>query len=383
MNRRDALQSLLAFASLGLTPRWAHAATPRRHLLLVELNGGNDGLNTVVPYADPAYPRLRPSLALARGELLRLDKRLGLHPALTGLHELWERRELAIVNGVGYPQPNRSHFRAIEIWDTASESEEYLADGWVAHALAGDAGRGGAVDAVVIGRNPAPLSGAGLRTVVMDDIQGFLRKARGLGSATSPVANPALAHLLAVRGDTSEAADSFSRRLAQATPPSGFPNSRFGRDLREAATLLIHGVAPPALKVAIGSFDTHANQLGTHARLLGELDAGLSALRSALREAGIWDRVLVMTYSEFGRRAAENASRGTDHGTAAPHFLLGGAVAGGLYGAQPALTALRDDDLVHQVDFRRLYRTVVDAWWGLPTPAAWRQHQALDCLRVG
>lgn len=338
-----------------------------RLLVLVELSGGNDGLNTLVPYTDPLYYQLRPQLALPRDQVLPLSPTLALHPALAPLKPLWSQGHLAIVRGVGYPSPNRSHFRSIDIWESASDADEVLDDGWLARLLAG-APRPEALvaDGLVLGGDVGPLEGDGVRAIVMQDPEQLVRQARRLSRNAREVRDPSLRHILEVRSHLQQAVDRIAARLkGSEAPPVELPGGKFGRSLRGLVRILAAGLPVPVVKLSLGSFDTHAGQLGTHARLLGELAQGLAGLARVLQDLGLWERTLVMTYSEFGRRPAQNASGGTDHGTAAPHFLLGGAVRGGLYGRQPRLDQLRAGDLAHHVHFRDVYATVARRWFGL------------------
>lgn len=374
--RRDILRLGAALPFLGVSSAWA-AAPSRRTLVLVELNGGNDGLNTLVPYADPAYARLRPRLALPREQLWTLTERLALHDQLAALKPAWDARELAIVAGVGYADPNRSHFRSIEIWNGATDSDRVARDGWIA-ALPGVRGRG-AVDGVTLGGPSGPLTGAALRSVNLQNPGQFLRKADRLTEGVAEAENPALAHVLRVRTGAHRAAEAIRKRLGAAQPNAvRFPRSKIGRQLAIAARLLASGEALPVIKVQHSGFDTHANQQGKHARLLRELAEALMAFRAALKGMGRWRDTLICTYAEFGRRPKENGSRGTDHGTAAPHFMLGGGVKGGLYGQQPSLTDLQGGDLKHHVDYRRLYATAGRFLGGQP-PA--RFGKPVPCLR--
>jgi uncharacterized protein (DUF1501 family) len=368
MNRRELLKACgLGALALGSPPLLRAAGPsdrPPRLLVLVELSGGNDGLNMVVPYADARYYALRPALALAREQVLPLDEHIGLNPAMKPLMPLFAARELAVVQGVGYPQPNRSHFRSIEIWDTASGAAAVVNDGWLTH-LRSPASLGRfAADAIVIGRNPAPVTGGAWQPVVMADPGGFVREAQGLTSEHPAPATPALAHLLEIQRSTVDAAQAMAAHRPRA--PGQFPKNAFGRDLSQAARLLVGEPASPVVKVALSGFDTHVSQRATQDRLLGQLAHGLAALRDSLKTAGVWERTLVMTYSEFGRRAKQNASQGTDHGAAAPHLLLGGALRGGIHGPAPDLSRLDDGDVAMSTDYRRLYNTVLGRWWGKP-----------------
>ena len=356
-----------------------------RILLLVELKGGNDGLNTLVPFADPRYRELRPGVGVARERVLPLDEKVGLHDKLEPLMESWKARDFAILQGVGYPYPNRSHFRSIEIWDTASAASQALSEGWIAQAFqATSLPRGAAVDCIVADTNALPATGPSLRTIVMQDAESFLRQAAGMkekgGSADA--GNPALRHVLAVRQEINAAAAGLRDRLRAApTPLHAYnPDNGLGRQLDLATRLLAAKIQVVAIKVALGGFDTHANQAPTHERLLGILATGLATLRKNLIAANLWNDVVVMTYSEFGRRARQNASGGTDHGTAAPQFVMGGGVRGGLYGAYPSLNDLQDGDLRHTVDFRSVFASAAQGCWGLQRDFGLRQPQRLDFL---
>ncbi|MCW5748202.1 MAG: DUF1501 domain-containing protein, partial [Alphaproteobacteria bacterium] len=343
----------------------------------------NDGLNTVIPFADPLYAQLRGPLAVPRERIVQLDPRVGLHPALKGLTESWQARDLAIVQGVGYPYPNRSHFRSIEIWDTASAASQTLSEGWIAQAFAGvrrPAGR--QIDAIVVDTNALPASGADMHTIVMRDAEAFIQQARAMrdGGAPAP-ANPALAHLMKVRGEIHAASIGLADRLRGAPEPAhAYGPDLFSRQLALATRVLMAKVPVVAIKVALGSFDTHARQLEPHERLLGLLGEGLAQFRRNLMAAGLWQDVLVMTYSEFGRRVRPNASGGTDHGAAAPQFMMGGRVKGGLHGAYPSLADLQDGDLKHSVDFRDVFATVARRWWGLDASFGRRDPVMVDFL---
>jgi len=378
---------LLSLAACAGLPGWARAASVAdRVLVLVELKGGNDGLNTVVPYADPAYAALRPTLALKPDVVLPLDEKVGLHPALAPLMPLWAQGELAVLQGLGYPSPNLSHFRSIEIWDSASASDEYLDDGWVARAMAAGL-RDRAhftTEGVALGSaGPGALRGA--RAVAIGNVDAFVAQSRLVRSVDGG-GSPALAHVLRVEADVMQAADGL--RTPPATPlATEFPAGAFGQAVR-ATCRIVAGQAGqggvPVFHLSLGSFDTHQQQAGTHAGLLKQLAEGLVALRAGLVESGAWDRTLVLTYSEFGRRARENQSRGTDHGTASSHFALGGAVKGGLIGTMPELERLdATQNLVHTSDFRQVYATIARQWWGVPPEKVIRgRYDPLPFLRA-
>lgn len=352
--------------SLGAGPDW------NRTLVLVELHGGNDGLNTVVPYGFDEYYRARPTLAVGRDKVLKIEPRLGLHPSLAPLTHLWEERHLGIALGVGYPRPNLSHFRSIEIWDTGSDSTAYLDEGWVARLMAeARPPVTFAADGIVLGRDaPGPLFGGGLRTVNLKNPEAVGNEVKRAQMKMSVVKNPSLAHILKVKMEMRHAAESIAQsNYAAADPGVAFPPEPLGRQMEAAAKLLVAGVKTPVIKVALGGFDTHSNQAGPHGQLLSQLARSLDAFAQAMKKKRLWDNVLVMTYSEFGRRVTENSSRGTDHGTAAAHFLMGGKVKGGFYGSQPSLANLDRGNLVHALHYRSLLATVGREWWGLEAPS--------------
>ncbi|ULA62234.1 MAG: hypothetical protein LZF86_10094 [Nitrospira sp.] len=393
MLRRDLLKLAATLPLLWLAPRPfdLFAASPApvrgrwdRMLVLVELHGGNDGLNTLVPYADERYYQARPRLAISRERVLQLSLSVGLHDALEPLMGVWQGKELAIVQGVGYPDPNRSHFRSIEIWDTASASGQVLDEGWLArlfeaHPLPAEF----AADGILLGqRDGGPLSGKTVRTIALNDPQQFLQQAGLVKAVEQASPNRALAHILQVQRELTHAAGDLAARLQQAAPlQTIFPSSPIGRQLETAAQLLTAKVPVAVIKVSQTGFDTHAGQLGHHERLLKELAEGLVAFRQAMVQAGLWDRVLLMTYSEFGRRVGENASAGTDHGTAAPHLFLGGSVKGGLYGSPPSLSDLQEGDLKYRVDYRSLYATVMQSWWEVSgSEIVGQEYPAINCL---
>ncbi len=371
MDRRDFLRIAGTVSlSAAVPPAFAQAEgeTRRRLLIFVELKGGNDGLNTVVPHSDPNYARLRPRLALARDQLLTLSEHAALHPSLEKLLPTWQDGKLAIVQGLGYPQPNLSHFRSIEIWDTASKSDEYLEEGWLARAFVKSPSPAEFVaDGVAVGSaDLGPLSGTRARAIALTDPERFLRNAR-LARPEGEARNAALRHILKVENDIQQSA----RRITAGREFSAaFPAGAFGTAARTAAQLAANPAGVAVIRISLTGFDTHTNQPGIHANLLRQVAEGLAGLRAALEEAGRWDSTVVATYSEFGRRPRENQSNGTDHGTAGVHWVMGGRVKGGLYGAAPALDRLDGNgNLPFAVDFRAYYATFLDRWWSIDSRA--------------
>ncbi len=370
MNRRDFLRLVAVAPVWSVLPVWSRQEKPvsGRTLLLLELNGGNDGINTLIPYRESEYYRQRPKLALPVDQVLQLNEQAGMHPALEPLMSLWDAGEMAWIQGLGYPRPNRSHFRSIAIWDSASASDEIQSEGWLSPVVKALPLRDEKpLDGIVIGRNSGPLAGEGMRVVSLSDSDVFLRRAASVKPIGQISGNLALQHILQVQREIGHAAAALRERLTEQTHSivDRFPSSRFGRELALAARLIISGVDVPVIKVSQSGYDTHSHQSAKHRRLLTELAQGLAAFRSALTDSGDWNRTLVMSYGEFGRRVAENASAGTDHGTAAPYFVLGGAVKPGLFGEAPSLTSLDGGDLRFTVDYRRYYGTVASKWFGV------------------
>ena len=383
MNRRNFLKTAAGGAVLGYLPMQAQAAGGNfgNLLILVELKGANDGLNTVVPYADASYYALRPRIAIKREEVLQLSERAGLNPGFAPLLPIWKSGQMAVVEGVGYPNANLSHFRSIEIWDTASNANQYLHDGWLARAfLANPVPRTFLADGVVVGSNDmGPMENAP-KGVALVNTEQFLRQSR-LAEKGGFASNPALNHILKVENNIVEAAAGLHGKFEFKTQ---FPNDAFGNQVKTAAQVAANKSGVAALRLSLGGFDTHQNQPGTHANLMKALSEGLVALKSSLEEIGRWNSTVVMTYSEFGRRPKENQSSGTDHGTAAPQFVMGGRVKGGLYGQAPQLARLDGNgNLPYAVDFRDLYATVLERWWGVASrDVLGGRFAGLDLLRA-
>ena len=353
--------------------RAATASVPEGNMLvLIELVGGNDGLNTVVPVSDPKYHSLRPEIGLKRHEVLRLDDETGLHPAMRGFADLWQDGHAQIIEGVGYPEPNRSHFRSIEIWNSGLGTREKGRDGWVASAFADGPPAGSDIEGIVLGGDMGPLAGPG-RFTAMRDTTEFMDTIGNLSAAPHAVRRQAnlspLEHVLATYDSAFITGDAISRRL-EASRDKGwsFPDTELGNQLHTAARLLDAGVSVPVLKVVQSGYDTHDGQPDRHAKLLGDLCAAITAFASAAKDMGRWQQITLLTYSEFGRTARENASAGTDHGTAAPVLLVGGQVMAGRSGQRPSLDALVDGEMAFTTDYRSLYAGVLRDLWSIDAP---------------
>lgn len=355
------------------------AGTDGRVLLVVQMAGGNDGLNTVIPYRDPLYRPARPKQAIAEQDLLVLDGDHALHPSLAPFKELWDRGELAIVEGVGYPRPSLSHFVSMDVWQTADPERKAKA-GWLASLVEGSVDEGGHPFAgLSVGRNlPPALCCPRVAPPSLDDVRSYRlnpdpRYAKETARAeallrlyqtyTPPAPYAAVLHGTA-RGAL-ESAATLQQMAATYEPAIPYPENGFARSLQLMAQAIDR---LPGLRVGhvfIGGFDTHANQGPAHARLLGSLAAGLAAFQADLAAHGHASRVVTMTWSEFGRRVSENASAGTDHGTAGPMFLLGQPVRGGFHGEPSPLNRLSGGNLGYTTDFRAVYSAVFEQWLGV------------------
>ncbi len=392
MNRRHFFKQSAGLITLGAAApaflaRAAEAAKAdpdQRILVIVQLAGGNDGVNTVIPFADDAYHAARPSLAFKKDAVLKVNDHIGLHPQLSGLKELYDEGALSIIQGVGYPHPNRSHFRSMDIWNTAQPESEITGDGWLGRALDSSAARfAGKVPALALGTENLPLALVAPRTNVpsirtLEDYQ--LRFGEG-GSKSDHELRQKLARKLAdgssaggdlnfVRQTLGTAIDSAQRLkevAASYQPAAAYPQTGLASSLKTVAQLIAGELGTRIFFVSLGGFDTHSRQAGAHNALLAELSGAVSAFFKDLREHKLADRVLLATYSEFGRRLKENGSLGTDHGAASQMFVVTGAAKGGVVGAHPSLTDLDDGDLKHHTDFRSVYATLLDRWLHIPS----------------
>jgi uncharacterized protein (DUF1501 family) len=372
--RRDFLRSssLLALAPtvpwfVARTARAAAGDTDGRVLVVVQLDGGNDALNTVVPHADPEYARLRPRLKLEKKNLVPLSDSLGLHPALRPLDKLLQAGQLAVVPGVGYPNPNRSHFESMAIWHTARfDPEERKGYGWVGRALDPSAGTAYAVGPAV----PGALRGRRSTAVALSRVEEVLLTDRAAARrAVGPEPGDDL--LAFVRRQAVDAQTAADKLAAMAASPGGgpYPATGLADRLRLVARLLKSDLGARVFYTVQAGYDTHASQAFTHAGLLSEFAGAVAAFFDDLKAAKLADRVVLLAFSEFGRTIQENGSAGTDHGTAGAVFLAGPGVKGGVAGRTPSLTDLAGGEPKMTTDFRQIYAAVLDGWLGCPSEA--------------
>ncbi|HTH50135.1 MAG TPA: DUF1501 domain-containing protein [Candidatus Limnocylindria bacterium] len=381
-------------------------------LVVLQLAGGNDGLNTVVPFANDDYHRARPTLGLKPGQVLKLDSQFGLHPALAGLKSLYDAGQLGIVQAVGYPNPNRSHFRSTDIWMTATDSDRYGNLGWLGRYFDNACAGADPTVGVTIGRQ-SPLAFVAKKPtgVALENpdsyrfaegeadgnsemtgstkfyremnAQGSPTMAGGsvnmLGGSAAHTASP-LDFLERTALDAQVSSEQIRKVAAKVKNHAEYPAARLATDLKLVAKLIAGGMPTRIYYVSQGGYDTHQGQANAHPRLLAELGDSLQAFLADLKAFGQLDRVLVLTFSEFGRRVGENASGGTDHGAAAPLFVMGGKVKLGLHGEAPSLRPgdLLNGDVKFRTDFRSVYAGVLENWLHTPSePILGRQFAPL------
>ena len=347
-------------------------------LVVVQLSGGNDGLNTVVPFADENYYKNRFTLAIGRNAARKIDKNVGFHPSLEGFSKLLEANQLGIIQGVGYPNPNRSHFESMDLWHTAHQTESRIPQGWLGRFLSAGPSDPSDVPAIHFGEEKQPLALAAeslafpsirslerfrlnagrnnkeLRKLIESNVRQERKDANGLLSFVQSTADSAL-----------KAGDRVEQILKKKTSQAAYPASNLARKLKTVARMIDAEMPTTVYYVTHDGFDTHANQADAHAGLLSQLGDAVNAFVEDLTKQGNDKRVLVMSFSEFGRRVRQNASQGTDHGTAGPMFLAGSSVKSGLIGKHPRLDDLEQGDLKFHTDYRQVYATILEKWFGV------------------
>ena len=384
MNRRDFLKYSSLISSAGMVPLltpellWGAGRGQQRIVVLVELKGGNDGFNTLVPFKDELYYKYRPRIAIKQRQVLPLNDNVGLHPRMKALMPLWNSGNMAWIQGVGYPHPILSHFRSMDIWDSASNSNQYIDTGWLSRVLP-KFKKG--LHGVALNKGQAelgPLLSSNLNAITMQDPKTFLNQIKRIEDVQPSRRTPAIAHVSQIQHQLFSAGEQIATNMGRNPKRSGvgFSKGVFGHSLESVAEMIINGIDAPVYKVTQEGFDTHSGQRGTQDTGLYTVANGLASFQKSMQRAGKWNDVLVMTYSEFGRRAKENRGGGTDHGTASSHMILGGRVKGGIYGKHPDFSRLdANGNVQHTVDFRAMYGTLAQRWWNQPNP--WKGHQLL------
>lgn len=379
MLRRDFLKSgTLASAALWM-PHFLKSldmpgvvAAKGRKLVIIQLSGGNDGLNTIIPVRNDVYYRERPRLAIRQDKALRLTDEAGMHPTLSGLKSLWDDGSMAVLNSVGYPNPDRSHFRSMDIWQSGSPSDAYWQSGWLGRYL----------DAHCAGRPVAALElddtlslalkGENAKGMALQDVKRLYESTRSpyfsaysdargkVESDEAPVD-----YLYKTMAETLASADYLFEQSKKRPSAAYYPATGLGRDLKTIASLILADTSTSVYYASLGSFDTHINQENQQKRLFEELNDALATFAADMRDNGKWNEVLVVMFSEFGRRVAQNASGGTDHGTANNMLFLGGGLRQkGILNEMPDLLHLQDGDVKFFVDFRQVYATLLRQWLG-------------------
>jgi len=340
-------------------------------VVILQLSGGNDGLNTVIPIRNDIYYRSRPRLGIEKTKALALTDEVGLHPALTGFKELYDDGSLGIMNSVGYPNPDRSHFRSMDIWQTASQSAEYVTTGWVGRYLDAQcsgcdkptqaieiddvlslAMKGQNINGIAV-KDPKRLYGTANEKFFRDVLKNHKNEA-----GEKPVD-----YLYKTMAQTLSSADYIFQQSKLHPSSAEYPKTDLGNSMKTIASLIFSDINTKVYYVSLGSFDTHINQENQQKRLFTELDNAVSAFVKDLKSNSRFDDVILMTFSEFGRRVSQNASGGTDHGTANNMFFVSGALKQkGILNAMPDLNDLNDGDLKHKVDFKDVYATILNKW---------------------
>lgn len=383
MNRRDFLKhSTLAAGSLlipsFLKPLEAASAqqmSGHRNLVIIQLSGGNDGLNTVVPHGLDEYYRYRKEIALKADTLIPVSDVQGLNGSMAALREVFDAGQMGVLNSVGYPNPNRSHFRSMDIWQSASDADEYLSTGWVGRYL--DACCQGAPDGAIPPHSALEvddslslaMKGSGINGLAVRDADGLYRNTREpffkgmLDTHDEHLNEDNLGYLYKTMADTTSSARYILETSKVYKSKADYPGSGFAAQLRTAARFICSGLQTRVYYISLSGFDTHTGQLAQQNRLLQTYSEAMAAFIAELKANDRFKDTLILTFSEFGRRVQQNASNGTDHGTANNVFVFGGSLKqAGVYNRAPDLANLDSGDLKYQIDFREVYATVLDKW---------------------
>ena len=369
------------------------SGTDGKILVVVQMSGGNDGMSTIIPYADDAYHRARPTIGKNPNQVLKLNDYIALDGNCTQLKGLYDAGLMSVIQGVGYPNPNRSHFRAMDIWQTAEPEKENVADGWLGRYFDNTCNGQDPHAGVCIGER-ASLAMQGDKTTPLSFDKADSYRYKGsdrehYSELNKPVAAPPAApDIIGTHGnspiitpgsqlefltrtamDAQVSSDKILNVVKSYQTQAAYPNGQFGDGLRTVAAMIRGGLPTRVYYVSMGGFDTHAAQLGRHDRLMTELSAGIGAFWNDMKDQKNDQRVSMMCFSEFGRRVQENASGGTDHGAAAPMFLFGPGIGkrAGIVGQHPSLTNLDEGDLRFNVDFRSVYATILQEWLNTPS----------------
>ncbi|WP_163400602.1 DUF1501 domain-containing protein [Flavobacterium fluviatile] len=365
MNRRNFLTLTGTFTGgILVLPSFLHAFGGQSNLVIgeqclvfVQLNGGNDGLNTFIPYEDPLYYDFRTKIALNKDVVVGKNKGMAFHPALKDFAQMQQNGDLTVIQNVGYPEPVRSHFRSQEIWQTAADSNKYINEGWLGRYLDlqchdHQPTAGINLDSI----DNLALKGAEPNTITVKDPDRFKVKSNKENEKLSD--NPQLDFVRKIANSVVEGSDDIQNALKQSKTEISYPKTGLSKNLEWIARLVKGNLNSKVYYTSLGGFDTHDNQLSIHERKLTELNDALYSFYTDLKQAQLLQNVTIVVFSEFGRRVKDNGS-GTDHGTAAPMFIIGGSNKGTILGSNPNLADLENGDLKYQIDFRSVYASLL------------------------
>jgi uncharacterized protein (DUF1501 family) len=370
--RRFLKQSLLATTGTMLVPQFLKAwenpgqESPENILVVIQFSGGNDGLNTVVPFADDLYHKYRPQLGLSQNRVLKLSDAVGLNDSLAKIKALYDDGVVGICNSVGYPNPDRSHFRSMDIWQTASRADEIINTGWIGRYLDSQCDGCGPHTAIEIDDTLSlAMKGKQVKGMAVRNPEKLYRAAHApfFKSIGSPDDEENVAYLYKTLAETISNSEYLYDKSKIYKTGQPYPDTAFANQLKTIGSLIGSGIKTRVYYASLSGFDTHVSQAGAQERLLKIYAEAVFAFMSDLKTSGNQDRVMMMTFSEFGRRVSENASGGTDHGTANNVILIGKKLKrAGLFNGPPDLSTLDNGDLVYQVDFRNIYATLLKNW---------------------
>jgi len=378
-SRREFLkQSALATVGTMLIPSFLKGFENKplnvgdKKLVIIQLSGGNDGLNTIVPYRNDLYYQLRPQLSIAGDKVLKVSDELGFNPALAPLQSIYDKGYLGVLNNVGYPNPDRSHFRSMDIWHTASDSTTYLKTGWLGRYLDAsciDCNAGHQAieidDVLSLALKGENNKGMALKNPkrLYDVLHGNLFQKLAENNSANHSDEPTVSYLYKTMAETISSSDYIYAKSKISKAIITYPETEFANRLKTISQLITSGIDTRVYYSSLSGFDTHVRQMPVHERLLGIYADAVNAFVADLEANGVFENVLIMTFSEFGRRVSQNASGGTDHGTANNLFLIGKSLKQkGFINETPDLRKLDQGDLIHTVDFRSVYTTVIDKW---------------------
>lgn len=379
MKRRDFLKHSSLASGAFLIPSFLkplealglNKLTGHKNLVIIQLSGGNDGINTIVPFGMDEYYRKRNSIAIPKNEIIKLNDLQGLNPNMAALQEIYDQGSMSIINSVGYPNPDRSHFRSMDIWQTASDSDQYLSTGWIGRYLDSNCSECKNPYAAVEVDDTLSLAmkGKNIKGIAVKDPAQLYRNTREpffkdvITDNKELLDEDNLGYLYKTMIETSSSAEYILNKSKTYKTVSSYPDDTFSNQLKTVAKFINSGLDTRVYYVSLSGFDTHTGQINQQGKLLKQYSEGVNAFIKDLKNSGNFDDTLLMTFSEFGRRVEQNASNGTDHGTANNILLFGGKLKQqGIINAAPDLQNLENGDLKYQVDFRQVYATVLDKW---------------------